>query len=75
MEILEWIQNWYIKKCDGDWQHLYGIKIYNVDNPGWAVEIDIIDTELENEKFNNKIMIMDKMDVLLCETRNFLWKC
>lgn len=54
MDILKWIQNWYKKNCDGYWEHMYGIKIYNVDNPGWAVKIDLQETALE-EKFFPKI--------------------
>ena len=33
------IQNWYIGKCDDVWEHSYGFKIENLDNPGWVVEI------------------------------------
>lgn len=32
---------WYAEQCDGDWEHSYGIKIETIDNPGWAVTIDI----------------------------------
>lgn len=52
MEIIKWIQEWYKNHCDGDWEHLYGIKIYNIDNPGWGVLIDLIDTPLEEKTFN-----------------------
>jgi hypothetical protein len=51
MVILNWIQEWYKSNCDGDWEHLYGLKIYNLDNPGWGVLIDLVDTPLENKTF------------------------
>ena len=44
MNILVWLQDWYKCQCDGDWQHLYGIKIESIDNPGWKVEIDLSET-------------------------------
>ena len=47
MEILTWIQDWYKKHCDEDWEHSYGLKIESLDNPGWQVKIDLADTELE----------------------------
>ena len=47
MSVLQWIQHWYASHCDGDWEHDYGIRIYNVDNPGWSVVVDLIGTNLE----------------------------
>ncbi|WP_414553985.1 immunity 53 family protein [Stenotrophomonas forensis] len=40
------LQRWYTKHCDEDWEHSYGIKIETLDNPGWILTIDLIDTEL-----------------------------
>ncbi|MBC8044635.1 MAG: immunity 53 family protein [Rhizobacter sp.] len=46
-ETLEWIQKWYHAQCNEDWEHTFGVKIDTVDNPGWWVEIDLAETELE----------------------------
>lgn len=46
--IVDWIQQWYINQCDGEWEHEYGIKVYTVDNPGWSVVIDLNHTTLED---------------------------
>lgn len=40
------LQEWYSRHCDEDWEHSYGIKIDTLDNPGWILTIDLIDTEL-----------------------------
>lgn len=48
MDNLEAIQQWFKFQCNGDWEHEYGIKIVTLDNPGWSVSIDLIDTCLEN---------------------------
>lgn len=48
MEAIKWLENWYQLHCDGDWEHSYGVKIETIDNPGWSVKIDIVDTPLEN---------------------------
>lgn len=45
--IIHWIQNWYAEQCNGDWEHSYGVKINTLDNPGWDVEIDLTETDLE----------------------------
>jgi hypothetical protein len=47
MSILEQIQNWYARNCNGDWEHGYGVKIETIDNPGWSVFINLEGTELE----------------------------
>lgn len=40
--ILEWLSEWYINNCDGDWEHNYGITIDTIDNPGWSISIDLM---------------------------------
>jgi hypothetical protein len=51
MDSLKWLQNWYLRQCDGDWEHSHGIEIGNVDNPGWRVRIALTDTELARLPF------------------------
>ena len=70
MDLLLWLQNWYINNCDGIWEHMYGVKIYNVDNPGWAIEIDLINTKLENKPFTKKQYDNGDEDWLLCYVKN-----
>lgn len=47
MEILTWLQAWYVARCDGEWEFREGIKLLSVSNPGWIVEINVSDTPLE----------------------------
>ena len=44
---LAFLTAWFARQCDGDWEHDLGIKIETLDNPGWAVDIRLGDTELE----------------------------
>lgn len=55
MDILKWIENWYLENCDGDWEHTYGVKIVTSDNPGWIVEIDFSETTLKVENIPYKL--------------------
>jgi hypothetical protein len=41
MDSLAWLENWYSKQCDGDWEHGSGVQIDTLDNPGWSVNIDL----------------------------------
>lgn len=49
--MLKWLQKWYEYNCDGSWEHMFGIKIDTLDNPGWLVKIDLEETILENKPF------------------------
>ena len=51
MTTLQAIERWYTSQCDGDWEHMYGVDIGTVDNPGWAVAIDLHETELDGVPF------------------------
>jgi hypothetical protein len=44
--LINWLQNWYENQCDSDWEHDYGIRIESLDNPGWSIEIDLINTNV-----------------------------
>lgn len=52
MDILDWIQNWFQKNAFDEWEHVYGVKIETLDNPGWLVKIDVRETPLENKPFD-----------------------
>ena len=43
---LEELQQWYAHRCDGNWEHRYGIEIRSLDNPGWQVRVDLKETPL-----------------------------
>ncbi|MEU9091717.1 immunity 53 family protein [Streptomyces sp. NPDC087901] len=49
--LLDWLQNWYTRQCDGDWEHERGVKIATLDNPGWIIEIDVEGTDLEGREY------------------------
>lgn len=38
-----------------DWEHSYGLNIINLDNPGWAVTIDLEETPFDNSVFEKSI--------------------
>ena len=45
------LQRWYAAQCDGDWEHVGGVHLTTLDNPGWMLQIDLTDTGLENRPF------------------------
>ena len=50
-DILDWLQDWFLAQCDGEWEHEHQIKIYTADNPGWIIEIDLSFTSMEDLVF------------------------
>ena len=40
--MIKWLQDWYSSNCDREWEHENGIKIQTLDNPGWLLEIEIL---------------------------------
>jgi hypothetical protein len=36
-----WLEDWYQRQCNGEWEHVHGIRIYSIDNPGWRVKVDL----------------------------------
>ena len=51
------LEQWYLSRCDGEWEHAYGVRIDTLDNPGWHVRIDLIGTKKEG-----KILAREKIE-------------
>jgi hypothetical protein len=66
LDIISWIQEWFLQNCDDDWEHGEGIKIETVDNPGWYVEINLIGTTLEDKQFTSVEVERDEFDWYYC---------
>ena len=62
MELLDWLTDWYASNCNQDWEHTYGISIATLDNPGWSIEIDLIDTQLEGRQLSEISMKNSDID-------------
>ena len=61
---LSWLQGWYMSRCDGDWEHTWGVRIDTLDNPGWTVRIDVAETNLESRPFDRFEYQRDEHDWL-----------
>ena len=44
--IIKWTEDWFRNQCDGYWEHSNRIIIESLDNPGWSVKIDLMDTKI-----------------------------
>lgn len=46
------LQRWYLSNCNNEWEHAFGVHIDTLDNPGWIVRIDLMDTPLASRPFD-----------------------
>ncbi len=65
-----WFQNWYLIHCNGDWERDKRIHLKTLDNPGWLLTIDLKNTELENQKFQEIKINQSKNNWFFCAVRN-----
>jgi len=69
MDTVKQLQLWYHSHCDGDWEHQYGVKIDTLDNPGWAVDIDLSYTELDGLAYDTVTIERSEHDWIHCSVR------
>jgi Immunity protein 53 len=43
---------WYENQCNGEWEHQNGINFSTLDNPGWQLIIDLVETNLSGKEFS-----------------------
>ncbi|MGK7942611.1 MAG: immunity 53 family protein [Crocosphaera sp.] len=65
-----WLQDWYTSQCNGEWEHTYGIDIKTLDNPGWLIIIDLVDTQFENHQFDEVSIKCSDNDWIHCFVKN-----
>ncbi len=61
------LQKWFQSQCNGDWEHGEGIRIATLDNPGWAVDIDIRDTTFADRPMDDVEIDRSDSDWLHCK--------
>ena|ERR1700733_2982516 len=71
---LNWLQEWFHRNCNGDWEHNTNIKIVNLDNPGWSIFINLCDTNLENKKFDKIKDYRTEDDWVYCIVEDKIFK-
>ncbi|MGE5787130.1 MAG: immunity 53 family protein [Myxococcales bacterium] len=69
-ETISRLEQWYVSQCDDDWEHQYGIKIDTLDNPGWSVEVDLLDTALMAREFREVNHERSDSDWIRCRVRD-----
>ena len=72
MSTLARLEAWYRRQCNGDWEHLYGVTIETLDNPGWSVTVDLTGTKLERVPYTP--LSPSENDGIECRVARGKWK-
>ncbi len=64
------LEQWYSSRCNDDWEHQYGVEIKSLDNPGWAIEVDLAGTILCEKDFADIRVDRSESDWVQCRVRN-----
>ena len=70
MTSLEGLQRWFEQQCDGNWEHEHTLRIETLDNPGWAVFLDLRGTALEKTEFVDLNVQRTDNNWIVCRTRS-----
>lgn len=70
MQAVHFLESWYLTQSNGEWEHSRGVTIESLDNPGWMVTIDLIETPLQNIPMSPVREERSRRDWLLCEVDN-----
>ena len=47
---LEWLDEWYQRQCNGNWEHTQGMRLQSLDDPGWQLTIHLSGTSAVNTR-------------------------
>lgn len=47
MNTLTRLSQWFAEQCNGEWEHTYGVSIETLDNPGWALRVDLREVDVK----------------------------
>jgi len=67
MDAIEFLQSWYHAQTNGEWEHVRGVTIETLDNPGWRVTIDLVETPLQGVAMAPIRLEKSPQDWLVCE--------
>ena len=73
MDLLDWLQNWCLNYLTNNVANTPSIKIGTLDNPGWAVDIQLTDTPFEKRKFAPIKIDDEEHDWVHCKIENSIF--
>jgi hypothetical protein len=71
---LNWLCDYFLRMCDGDWERCYQFTLYTVGNPGWTLLIDLTDTKLGLVEFTPINIQRSEHDWCICSVKDGKFK-
>ena len=69
-EAMKWIQDWYSKHCDGEWEIDRNVIVAHLEEHQWKVIIQIEDTECEGKEFDEVRVEKSETDWYHCSVKD-----
>jgi hypothetical protein len=67
---IQLLREWYAEQCNGVWEHSWGIKIDTLDNPGWSLQVDLMETALQDVAMDPiKVDYEAEIDWMFCRVK------
>jgi hypothetical protein len=60
------LERWFTAAADGEWEHVHGITIGTLDNPGWVLTVELTATVLEGRSFVTQSVERSEHDWCVC---------
>lgn len=67
---VERLQAWYLAQCDGGWEHVHGVTISTIDNPGWELQVNLDGTRWAGREFAAETVDRSEHDWFRCWVRD-----
>jgi hypothetical protein len=74
-DVLSELQAWFLAHCNEDWEHSHGVSIGTLDNPGWSIEINLDQTELETRPLTRYETHRTDQDWVVCWREDTTFRC
>lgn len=69
-----WLMEWYQAQCDGDWEHQHGVRIGTLDNPGWSLDVDLVETSEEGRTVPQELVERSEHDWVFVEVKDNVFR-
>ena len=69
-DLLSRLEGWYVSQCNGVWEHDQRFTLDTIDNPGWTLTVNLVDTEWADRAFTTVRTERSEHNWLHCRVDN-----
>ena len=69
-DLLQCLITWFQSQCNEQWGSRESVSIGTLDNPGWALDVRLDETNLRNQPFSEIELERSEYDWISCYIKN-----